>query len=103
MLAVLLVAAKRKTGGGKRGTLFWFFLYFLLLPPAFCLLLFLLTYCSLCLFCLSFSLFFLSRLHPPPPRFGSSSGFYSQRTQAFRGNGRRASRWRGMSAAKRAP
>jgi len=39
----------------------------------------------------------------PPFQFGSSSGFYSQRTLAFRGNGRRASRWRGMSAAKRAP
>jgi hypothetical protein len=39
----------------------------------------------------------------PPLRFGSSSGFYSQRTQAFIGNGRRASRWRGMSAAKCAP
>jgi len=31
---------------------------------------------------------------PSPLWFGFSSGFYSQRTQAFLGNGRRASRWR---------
>jgi hypothetical protein len=34
--------------------------------------------------------------------FGSSSGFYSERTHAFLVS-RRASRWRGMSAAIRAP
>ena len=45
----------------------------------------------------------LSSLISPTLRFGSSSGFYSQRTQVFCGNGRRASQWQGMSAAKRAP
>ena len=43
-----------------------------------------------------FPLFFLSLL------FGSSSGFYSQRTQVFLVS-RRASRWQGMTAAIRAP
>jgi len=58
------------------------------------------------LFCSLSSYFPLCRspasVFPPPgfpPRslfswFGFSSGFYSQRTQAFLGNGRRASRWR---------
>ena len=45
----------------------------------------------------------LSSLISPTLRFGSSSSFYSQRTQAFCCNGRRASQWQGMSAAKRAP
>jgi hypothetical protein len=53
----------------------------------------------LCFLFLTFplSLFFFSS-----PLFGSSSGFYSQRMQAFFGNGWRASQWRGMSVARHA-
>ena len=47
---------------------------------------------------------FSSILSPPPslfsPAFGSSSGFYSQRTRVFLVR-QRASRWRGLSAAIR--
>jgi len=47
---------------------------------------------------------FSSVLSPPPslfsPAFGSSSGFYSQRTRVFLVS-QRASRWRGLSAAIR--
>jgi hypothetical protein len=68
------------------------------------------TFFSCCLFfflrspflCFLFLTFPLSLFFFSSPLFGSSSGFYSQRMQAFFGNGWRTSQWRGMSVARRA-
>jgi hypothetical protein len=64
---------------------------------------------SLAAFFVSYAIppYVFSSLCPPSPCFSSYlfdsfSDFYSQRMQVFFGNGRRASHWRGMSAARRA-